>query len=361
MDKEVLKQSLEAVLRDHRETGLTEQVDYKKFYLYSIITHSTAIEGSTLTEGETALLFDDGIVPGGHTKHEIFMNEDLKNAYELSYSLAQAHVPYSLKMLQKLSAAVMKNTGVLRNTMNGSYDQSLGDYRLENVHPSGNSRSYVNFDKVIPMTTDFCTSVNQHRESLRGHMPASVSDIYELSFQAHYDLVTIHPWSDGNGRMSRLVMNQLQEEYGVLPMKVTKENKELYIEALKISREEGSSRRFIDFMFSEHLSNIRQELFGFWRDHNPAYSDELRETVNHAVEYGKTGNGYLWLRDSFNELCEDTLPADMNDNPAIYRQMMAGNIMNRCAPKLGKELSSSFKEELFSLVKQENISHGLNV
>lgn len=192
-------------------------------------------------------------------------------------------------------------------------------------------------------------------------MPASVSDIYELSFQAHYDLVTIHPWSDGNGRMSRLVMNQLQEEYGVLPMKVTKENKEQYIEALKLSREEGASRRFIDFMFSEHLSNIRQELFGFWRDHNPAYSDELRETVSHAVEYGKTGNGYLWLRDSFNELCEDTLPADMNDNPAIYRQMMAGNIMNRCVPKLGKELSSSFKEELFSLVQQGNISHGLNV
>lgn len=44
--------------------GIDQQIDYSKFYLYSIITHSTAIEGSTVTELENQLLFDEGITAG---------------------------------------------------------------------------------------------------------------------------------------------------------------------------------------------------------------------------------------------------------------------------------------------------------
>ncbi len=46
------------LLEQHQESGMSEQIDYNKFYLYSIITHSTAIEGSTVTEVEAILLFD---------------------------------------------------------------------------------------------------------------------------------------------------------------------------------------------------------------------------------------------------------------------------------------------------------------
>ena len=49
------------LLKQHKELGISEQIDYDKFYLYSIITHSTAIEGSTVTEVEAQLLFDEGI------------------------------------------------------------------------------------------------------------------------------------------------------------------------------------------------------------------------------------------------------------------------------------------------------------
>ena len=50
---------LQKLLEQHRELGISEQLDYDKFYLYSIITHSTALEGSTLTELENQLLFDE--------------------------------------------------------------------------------------------------------------------------------------------------------------------------------------------------------------------------------------------------------------------------------------------------------------
>ena len=51
-------------------------------YLYSIITHSTAIEGSTVTEIENQLMFDQGISSGGRTLAELYMNLDLKAAYD---------------------------------------------------------------------------------------------------------------------------------------------------------------------------------------------------------------------------------------------------------------------------------------
>ncbi len=47
-----------------------DQVDYQKFYLYPIVTHSTAIEGSTVTEIENQLLFDEDIAAKGHSLTE---------------------------------------------------------------------------------------------------------------------------------------------------------------------------------------------------------------------------------------------------------------------------------------------------
>ena len=46
-------------LAEYHRLGIAEQIDYKKFYLYSIITNSTALEGSSLTEEDNYLLFED--------------------------------------------------------------------------------------------------------------------------------------------------------------------------------------------------------------------------------------------------------------------------------------------------------------
>jgi len=64
--------------------GLNEAIDYQKFYLYSIITHSTAIEGSSLSEKDTTLLFDEGITSGNKPLIHFLMNQDLKNAYQFA-------------------------------------------------------------------------------------------------------------------------------------------------------------------------------------------------------------------------------------------------------------------------------------
>lgn len=55
-----MKSELEKLVGRYRELGIDRQLDYEKFYLYSIITHSTAIEGSTITELENQIMFDNG-------------------------------------------------------------------------------------------------------------------------------------------------------------------------------------------------------------------------------------------------------------------------------------------------------------
>ena len=77
-NKDILLQ----LVAQHKEMGIAEQIDYKKFYLYSIITHSTAIEGSTVTEVEAQLLFDEGLTSNRRTIVEQNMNLDLKAAYD---------------------------------------------------------------------------------------------------------------------------------------------------------------------------------------------------------------------------------------------------------------------------------------
>lgn len=64
MDKN-LNLKIEETLKYYLSSGVEDQVDHQKFYLYSIVTHSTAIEGSTVTEIENQLLFDEGIAAKG--------------------------------------------------------------------------------------------------------------------------------------------------------------------------------------------------------------------------------------------------------------------------------------------------------
>ena len=70
---------IEELYKEFQQLGISQSVDYEKYYLYSLITHSTAIEGSTLTEMDAQLLFDEGVTAKGKPLVYHLMNEDLKN------------------------------------------------------------------------------------------------------------------------------------------------------------------------------------------------------------------------------------------------------------------------------------------
>lgn len=246
------------ILEEHNRLDFQKQIDYNKYYLYSIVTHSTAIEGSTMTEVDNQLLFDEGLTAKGKNIIEQNMNLDLKAAYERSMELAEGHTPFSIGILKHLASLVMRRTGGEVNGLAGSFDSSRGDLRLVNVTAGAGGKTYMNFQKVPHKLEDFCREVNERRKELLED--PDIYEQYKLSFIAHLRLVTIHPWVDGNGRMSRLIMNHLQHEFGLVPSKVLKENKGDYIEALKKSQDEESEVPFLNFMFEEHARNLQKEI-----------------------------------------------------------------------------------------------------
>lgn len=254
-----MKKDLQLVdlLNEYTSLGIEEQIDYSKFYLYSLVTHSTAIEGSTVTELENQLLFDEGIAAPNRSMAEQQMNLDLKAAYDESFRLAKLHTDFDVCLLQRLSALVMKNTGSTYHTALGDFDSSKGDLRLLNVSAGIGGPSYLSYQKVPNRLADFCKWLNEQRQRL---VPQMIDDIYRVSFEAHYYLVSIHPWVDGNGRMARLVMNQIQMEFGVLPSKVLKEHKIGYIQSLQEAREREDVSIFCQYMLKEHLANVQNEM-----------------------------------------------------------------------------------------------------
>ena len=251
-------EELQSLLERYKSLGIDGQIDYEKFYLYSLITHSTAIEGSTVTEVENQMLFDEGITSGGRTVVEQMMNLDLKRAYEESISLARSHAQITESLLRHLSSLVMKNTGTVYNTALGQFSSAAGDFRLVNVSAGVGGRSYLSYQKIQPHIEEFCKWLNEERGKEMTAMGR-----YNMSFEAHYRLVTIHPWVDGNGRMARLLMNHVQFESSLVPAKVLKEDKGKYIAALVAARDSGDTGVFLDFMEEEMIKTLSAEIEGF--------------------------------------------------------------------------------------------------
>lgn len=269
---------IDDALNAYRASGVEEQVDYQKFYLYSIVTHSTAIEGSTVTEIENQLLFDEGIAAKGRSLTEQMMNVDLKDAYLYAFRIATDNPTYTPQLLQQLSALVMRRTGSEYSTIAGHFDSSKGEFRRCNVSAGIGGRSYLTYNKVPRTVDDFCRWLN---DEIAKADKTNIAACYRLSFEAHFRLVTIHPWVDGNGRTTRLVMNMIQRQLGLIPSIVTKEDKGEYIQSLVDSRENNDSTIAQDVMLSHHIANLNRRVLQFQEnDTVNTQSDTVNVTAN---------------------------------------------------------------------------------
>ena len=252
-DKDILLQ----LLQQHKELGISEQIDYQKFYIYSIITHSTAIEGSTVTEVEAQLLFDEGITSSKRTMMEQQMNLDLKAAYDYGIQWIKQHEDITIDWLVLLASKVMARTGSEYHAASGDFSAAKGELRKLNVTAGLGGKSYMSYLKVPVRLAAFCEELNRRRKAIK---TKDVVAIYELSFWAYFELVTIHPWADGNGRTCRLLMNLLQMEFDVLPTKVLKEDKAEYIQALIDTRENEDISIFINCMTRLHCQHLKADI-----------------------------------------------------------------------------------------------------
>ena len=243
-------QEIETLYQTFTKLGISEAVDYEKYYLYSLIAHSTAIEGSTLTEAEAQMLFDEGLTAKGKPLVYHLMNEDLKKAYELAKEEAKCKELITPAFLQRLNATLMRTTGSVHSVMGGIGEQS-----------------YMNYQKIPVKVEELCAVLQEKQKAV-----GTFREQYELSFNAHLNLVTIHPWVDGNGRTAQLLMNYIQFCYNLFPTKIFKEDREEYILSLRQCQDEETNLPFLNFMAGQLKKSLSLEIERFKASQKKGFS-----------------------------------------------------------------------------------------
>lgn len=250
------------LIKQYQHLGIDQVIDHEKFNLISIVHHSTRIEGSTLTEVETQVLLTEGLTPKGKPLHESLMVTDHYAA--LQYALKQAKTKHIItpEFIQKLNSLIVKNTASTYNTVYGTIDAATGAFRKGNV--VAGETYFPNFNKVEALTKKLALDLAE-----RMQQDLSMREQLNLSYDAHFNLVSIHPFYDGNGRTSRLLMNYIQAVFRLPLAIVHNETKADYYQALIDTRKQEDINIFRAFMDNEYKMFLSAEINKFKEMQHP--------------------------------------------------------------------------------------------
>ncbi|PWU06627.1 MAG: Fic family protein [Verrucomicrobia bacterium] len=190
---------------------------------------SNAIEGNTLTRQETAMVVEKGLTVGGKSLVEHL--EATNHAKALDWVKAFAGNKgenITEKEIIKIHDLILK----------GIDDDNAGKYRSVPVRISGSRVILPNYVKVPILMEEFCKWVGN-----------SGLDPINLAAEAHYRLVTIHPFVDGNGRTARLLMNLILIKNGFPPALIRKRDRMSYITSLEKAQLGGSKEDYYQIIY----------------------------------------------------------------------------------------------------------------
>lgn len=200
---------------------------YEKDFELTFTHNSTAIEGNTLTLMETKVVLEDGISVGGKELREIYEVIDHKKAYQyVKKCIAEGKV-LDEHIVKDIHAILTENIIV------------GGIYRNQEVRISGAGH-------LPPVGNDMYDQIKGFYNDLV--WKKSALNPIEYAAWTHAEFVRIHPFIDGNGRTSRLLMNYQLISDGFLPVSVAKENRLDYYNALEAYAVQGELERFVDLV-----------------------------------------------------------------------------------------------------------------
>jgi len=235
-----------------------------EFNKVAITSHSTRIEGSTLTMDEVFNLIEKGTPATGKPIHHQNMVIDHYEALEFVLNKAAAKSSFDITLLKAIASKTMKRTGKVVNSILGNTDESHGDLRKVNVSAGGHY--FVDQLKVPSMMDRLVSNIATNISLVK-----SPQEIYTLAFEAHFDMVSIHPFTDGNGRTSRLAMNYIEAYHGKPLTVVFAEDAAEYYGKLNESRNLKSTKPIVEFLASQHIK--------FLSNHIQAYEKGIRQEL----------------------------------------------------------------------------------
>lgn len=194
-----------------RPMSIAALAGLQKSYDVELTFTSNAIEGNTLTLRETAELIEHGITVGGKPLRDHLEAVDHYNAVLLMRELAAQTTPINETTVCELHRRIVAR----------SQPDIGGFYSTLPRRIAGSPVVFPNPAKIPQLMKTFGDSLTV------------IQPLPEDSFAAHFRLVAIHPFADGNGRTARLLMNLLLLRQGYPPVAVHPQDRISYLDALE--------------------------------------------------------------------------------------------------------------------------------
>src|SRR3989344_4817520 len=183
---------------------------------------SNAIEGNTLTRQETAMVVEEGLTVQGKSLEEHQEAINHAKAFDFIQTLKNK------KRHELTTRDIFDIHSIILNKID---DTNKGRYRNVAVRLRGSETVLPNALKVPELMDEFIAWLQSDIED----------NPIKIAADAHFKLVSIHPFVDGNGRTARLLMNLLLMQAGYPPAIVRKEDRSAYINSLEKAQTKGDS------------------------------------------------------------------------------------------------------------------------
>ena len=210
----------------------------QRYYDVELTFTSNAIEGNTLTHRETAEVIEHGITVAGKPLKDHIEAVDHHAAVQWMRGLAAAATPLDEAVVRELHARIVARS---RPDIAGIYS----------TYP----RRIAGSAAVFPNPVKIPALMQQLGQDL-GVAPNSP----EAAFGLHFRLTAIHPFSDGNGRTARLLMNLMLIPGGYPPVAVRPEDRKTYLDALEHGSLTGDIEPFQAVMHERLDATLRDYL-----------------------------------------------------------------------------------------------------
>jgi Fic family protein len=227
----------------NRPLNQTQLLKMKEYFAIKYTFDSNRIEGNTLTLQETQLVVNEGVTIGGKSMREHLEAINHSEAVDFVADLLVGKEDITKRNLLEIHRLVLKSID----------NENSGRYRNVPVRISGSEHVPPQPFLVDKMMEDFFIHYERQKRILHPIL---------LAAEMHERLVTIHPFVDGNGRTSRLLMNfiLLKNGYTLTILKGDPSSKANYFKSLEAVQVQNDPNQFYDLIAERVIASLEEHL-----------------------------------------------------------------------------------------------------
>ena len=236
-----LKEEIE-VQQSKANGNLKKAIQDKLRYAWTY--NSNAIEGNQLTLGDTIFFLQEGLTVSGKPLKDFLDAQNHSEAIDYLSGVVQGDLPIDTHLLRSINQILLKHVDYIfgKDALGKPIQKKMyaGEYKKEPnyvLQMDGTIHTYVEPFDVSPQMEDLCKWIDAKLNKQHPIITASV---------AHYNHVRIHPFQDGNGRGSRILMNLILMRQHFTPAIIEVSKRREYLSCLKAA-DKGDLIPFTEF------------------------------------------------------------------------------------------------------------------